>query len=105
MKRVLDAWDRHLVHRSLPTTLAGSLREAGFTDISLEGHSFTTGEFTPDAYGASLVGVIANYLSGLDDFADDEWTAWADEQRALGEAGDFYCACVQVCFSATRAAS
>ena len=102
MQRVLEAWDRHLVHRSLPTTLAGSLREAGFTDISLEGHSFTTGEFTPDAYGASLVGVIANYLSGLDDFADEAWTAWADEQRALGDAGEFYSACVQVCFSATR---
>ena len=102
MKRVLEAWDRHLVHRSLPATLAGSLRDAGFTDISLAGHSFATGEFTPDAYGASLVGVVTNYLAGLDDFADDDAYAWADEQRALGEQGEFYFACVQVCFSATR---
>ena len=104
MKRVLEAWDRHLVHRSLPATFASSLRDAGFTDVSLEGHSFASGEFTPDAYGGSLVGVITNYLTGLDDFADEDAWAWADEQRALGEEGDFYFACVQVCFSATRAA-
>jgi hypothetical protein len=67
------------------------------------GHSFTTGEFTPDAYGASLVGVIANYLDGLDDFPDDDRTAWVDEQVRLGEAGEFYSACVQVCFSGRRA--
>ena len=104
-ERVLEAWDRHLVHRSLPATFAGSLRDAGFTDISLVGHSFATGEFTPDAYGASLVGVVTNYLAGLDDFPDDDAWAWADEQRALGEQGEFYFACVQVCFSATRAAA
>jgi SAM-dependent methyltransferase len=103
MRRVLDAWDRHLVHRSLPTTLAHSLREAGFVDISLEGHSFTTGEFTPDAYGAALVAVIDNYLAGLDGFPEDDRTAWTEEQVALGERGEFYFACVQVCFSATRA--
>ena len=102
MQRVLEAWDRHLVHRSLPATFAHSLRDAGFTDISLTGHSFATGEFTPEAYGASLVGVVTNYLAGLDDFADDEAYAWADEQRVLGERGEFYFACVQVCFSARR---
>ena len=103
MRRVLDAWDRHLVHRSLPATLARSLGEAGFVDVSVEGHAFTTGEFTPDAYGAALVAVIDNYLSGLDDFADDDRGAWIEEQVALGERGEFYFACVQVCFSATRA--
>lgn len=102
MRRALDAWDRHLVHRSLPQTLVGSLRQAGFADISLAGHSFATTEFTPDAYGAVLVGMIANYLVGLDDFPEREAEEWAREQHALGEAGDFYCACVQCCVSATR---
>ena len=102
LRRVLEAWDRHLVHRSLPAVLAASLRDAGFTDISVEGHSFTTGEFTPDAYGASLIGVIGNYLAGLDDFPDEESTAWAQEQSDLGERGEFYFACVQLCVSATR---
>ena len=102
MRRVLQAWDRHLVHRSLPATLAASMREAGFTDVSLQGHSFTTDTFTPDAYGASLVAVIDNYLRGLDDFAEDDRRAWTEEQLALGERGEFYFACIQVGLSARR---
>lgn len=105
MQRVLEAWDRHLVHRSLPGTLAGSLRSAGFTDVSLVGHPFVTGEFTPDAYGASLVAVVDNYLAGLEDFPEDDRIAWAEEQRTLGEQGEFYFACIQVCVSARRAAT
>jgi arsenite methyltransferase len=103
MRRALDAWDRHLVHRSLPRTLSRTLRDAGFADISLTGHSFATTEFTPDTYGASLVSVIENYLAGLPDVADQEASAWSDEQRALGQAGDFYFSCIQCCVSATRA--
>ena len=102
MRRVLDAWDRHLVHRSLPQTLAASLRQAGFDDISLAAHSFATTEFTPDTYGASLVGVVESYLAGLEGFPEQEGAAWADEQRALGEAGEFYFACIQCCVSAKR---
>jgi SAM-dependent methyltransferase len=104
MQRVLAAWDRHLAHRSLPQTLTASLREHGFVDVSLAGHAFTTADLTPDAYGASLVSVIENYLAGLPDVAEHDRVGWADEQRALGEAGRFYFSCVQCCVTATRAA-
>lgn len=102
MQRVLAAWDRHLVHRSLPRTLSRRLSAAGFADVSLTGHSFSGAEFTPEAYGGSLVAVIQNYLTGLPDFPDDEATAWAEEQWALGAAGEFYFACIQCCVSAVR---
>ncbi|HEX2086006.1 MAG TPA: methyltransferase domain-containing protein [Solirubrobacteraceae bacterium] len=101
-ERVLRAWDRHLVHRSLPMTLAAQLREAGFEDVSAEGHAFTTTELVPDAYGGSLVAVVQTYLHGLEDFPDEEAAAWGDEQRALGDAGRFYFSCVQCCFAARR---
>jgi SAM-dependent methyltransferase len=102
MQRVLAAWDRHLAHRSLPQTLTASLREHGFTGVSLAGHAFTTTDHTPDAYGASLVRVVENYLAGLPDVAEHDRIGWADEQRALGEAGRFYFSCVQCCVTATR---
>lgn len=102
-QRILTAWDRHLVHPALPRTLSRSLRDAGFVDVALTGHSFTTSEFTPEAYGGSLVGVITHYLTGLDDFPTEEAHAWAHEQWQLGEAGEFYFACVQCCVTATRA--
>jgi ubiquinone/menaquinone biosynthesis C-methylase UbiE len=103
LERVLRAWDRHLVHPSLPRTLPASLRRAGFSDVALAGHSFTTAEFTPEAYGGSLVGVVENYLTALEDFPDADAAGWAEDQRALGEAGEFYFSCVQCCVSATRA--
>ena len=102
MRRVLNAWDRHLVHRTLPSTLTRRFRDAGFSDISLAGHSFTTNELHPDAYGASMVEVIASYLKGLEDFPSHERSAWAEELAALGEAGEFYFACVQCCVTARK---
>src|SRR6476661_2712758 len=40
MRRLLDAWDRHLTQPSLPQTLAPRLREAGFSDVTMAGHTF-----------------------------------------------------------------
>jgi arsenite methyltransferase len=100
MARAFAAWDRHLVHPSLPRTLSRLMREAGFEDVTMDGHAFTTNEFTPEAYGASLVAVVQNYLQGLDDYPEEEATAWAEELWALG--ADFYFSCVQCCVSARR---
>jgi len=104
MRRMLAAWDGHLAHRSLPQTLTATVREQGFVDVCLAGHAFTTSDFTRDAYGASLVHTIESYLAGLADVAEQDRIGWADEQRALGEAGRFYFSCVQCCVTATRAA-
>ena len=48
--------------------------------------------------------MIGTYLAGLDDFSRDDATAWVQEQMARGEAGEFYCACVQCCVTASRPA-
>ena len=37
MRRVLDAWDDHLAHVSLPRRLTAQLRAAGFADASMAG--------------------------------------------------------------------
>ena len=34
MQRMLDAWDQHLVHPSLPWTLTPRLHDAGFADVT-----------------------------------------------------------------------
>jgi arsenite methyltransferase len=99
MERVLRAWDGHLTHPSLPQTLAPLLREAGFENVEIEGHSFATAELDPDAYGAALVQVIERYVEARHGV---EARAWADEQRELGDRGEFFFACTQFCFRATR---
>jgi SAM-dependent methyltransferase len=103
MARVLAAWDGHLVHPALPRTLSARLREAGFTDIALEGHVFATNQLSPETYGGALIRVLGDYLGGLPDaVAADDLDSWTAEQRALDEAGEFFFSVVQFCFSARR---
>ena len=104
MRRVLRAWDGHLADPCLPRTLAPRLRAAGFADVRATGHSFASIEFTPDAYGAAIVPLVQEYVAGRDGVGADEAAAWAAEQAELGERGQFFFACVQFCFTATRAA-
>ena len=102
MDRVLAAWDDHLAHPVLPRTLAARLREVGFDDVETHGHSFATAEHTPDSYGVGVLPVIERYVAGHADIGPEVAAAWADEQRELGERGDFFFACIQFGFIATR---
>lgn len=97
LARVLAAWDEHLAHPSLPRTLAARLRGAGFEDVRAEAHAFTTTEPIPDAYGGSLIPIVVHYVG------TDDARAWAEEQLALGERGEFYFSVTQLCFTARRA--
>jgi ubiquinone/menaquinone biosynthesis C-methylase UbiE len=103
MRRMLEAWDKHLVHPSLPRTTAAQLRSAGFADVEMEAHPFATIELTPETYGGSLAALLGQYLVEGGGMPEDEVGAWSDEQRELGERGEFYFAVIQVCFTATRA--
>jgi ubiquinone/menaquinone biosynthesis C-methylase UbiE len=102
MRRMLDAWDRHLVHPSLPQTLAPCLRAAGFEDVVAEGHGFATTQRDPETYGGALADLLPQYAvdqGGLD-AADAE--AWKAEQEQLSERGEFFFACIQFCFTASK---
>jgi arsenite methyltransferase len=102
MARVTAAWDDHLADPVLPRTLAPLLRAAGFEDVTMEGHTFATSEFTPDAYGAALVPIVKQYVAGGGRIPADELDAWAAEHVELGERGEYYCSVTQVCFAARK---
>src|SRR4051794_13091094 len=72
MRRVLAAWDEHLVHRSLPRTLAPAMRSAGFEDVEMQGHSFASADFDPEAYGAATAGLIRSFVPGHNGVTRDE---------------------------------
>jgi SAM-dependent methyltransferase len=101
-RRVLAAWDKHLTHPSLPRTLAAQLRNAGFEDVRMDAHAFATTELIPDAYGGSFVPLIEQYVADQGGMSQNEAKAWADEQRELGDRGDFFFTVTQFCFTATR---
>jgi arsenite methyltransferase len=102
MRRMLDAWDEHLTHASLPRTLTGELRRAGFADVSMRGHAFATNELSPDTYGGFLVSFLERFVRERDAVSEDDARAWAEEQRELAERGEFYFCVVQFLFMATR---
>jgi arsenite methyltransferase len=102
MERVLGAWDEHLVHPSLPRTLAPAMRAAGFEPVEFDAHSFATADFAPDTYGAAAIPIISGFVPSRNGVSEDEAKAWASEQRELGERGEFYFACLQFCLKGTR---
>jgi ubiquinone/menaquinone biosynthesis C-methylase UbiE len=102
MRRVLAAWDQHLTHPSVPRTLAAQLRNAGFADVRMDAHAFATAELIADAYGGSLVPLLEQYVAEQGGMSQEEAKAWADEQRELGDRGEFFFAVTQFCFTATR---
>jgi len=103
-ERVLRAWDEHLVHASLPRTLAPRLRSAGFDEVRMEAHPFATCELDPETYGAAGIQFVAAFVVGRDGITDEDAQAWIAEQQQLGERGEFYFASTQFCFTATKAA-
>ena len=102
MTRVLHVWDQHLSHPSLPRTLAARLKSAGFENIGAEAYAFASTEFTPESYGCAIMPGIARYVAGREGITEEQAQSWASEQRDLGEAGRFFFACLQFCFTATR---
>jgi arsenite methyltransferase len=101
-RRVLAAWDKHLTHPSLPRTLAAQLRDAGFADVRMDAHAFATAELVADAYGGSLVPLLEQYVAEQGGMSQQEAKAWANEQRELGDRGEFFFTVTQFCFTANR---
>jgi arsenite methyltransferase len=101
MGRVLRAFDEHLAHPSLPRTLPARMRAAGFDDVGVAGHAFSTAELTFEAYAGAIMPLIADFVPGRQGVTEEETRAWAAEQRDLAARGEFFFACIQFCFTAT----
>ena len=97
MERVLRGWDEHLSDPVLPRRLSAELRAAGFEDVEMQGHAFVTDDLTDESYAGALVHLMADYVG------TDEAQEWAEEQRELQARGRSYFACIQFCFTGTRA--
>ncbi len=84
MKRVLAAWDEHLAHRDLPRRLPQLLREAGF---ALEERSIVpilNVGYDAETYSGGLIPIVAGFVAGRGEVAEEEAGAWADGLRAMG---------------------
>ncbi len=102
-QQILDAWDHHLVHPSLPRSLAPRLREAGFQQVEATGHVFSTvSTLDPETYGGAIIPIIASYVTSSRLIDEDAVRSWVKDQQELSERGEFYFAGVQFCFSGVK---
>ena len=102
MRRFLTAWDEHLVHPSLPRRMGSHLRAAGFVDVAVQGHSFTTVDYDAESFGVMMLNMAADFVPGRNGFTGDEVAAWKAEQRLLAERGEFFFEATQFCFTARK---
>ena len=105
MRRVLSAWDEHLVHPSLPRRLGADLRAAGFVDVAVAGHSFATLDYDDESFAVMMLGMAADFVPDHGGVTGDEAAAWLAEQRDLAERGEFFFEGTQFCFTATKPAA
>jgi arsenite methyltransferase len=102
-ERVVRAWDDHLTHPALPRTLAAQMRAAGFAEVEAVGHAFVAVDFSDETYAVATMGVIEQYVAGHPDVGAEAAAEWVAEQKALGERGELFAACIQFCFTGVRA--
>ena len=84
MRRVLAAWDEHLVHPRSAARLGRLLREAGFSLPGADRVPIVNAGYDPDTYSAGLIGFIAAFVPGRLGLTDADAEAWAQDLRALG---------------------
>jgi arsenite methyltransferase len=99
-RRVMAAWDEHLVDPHLPCTLPGHLRRAGFevTDRALI--PLVNTRWDEDSYSVLTIGTIAAFVQGRSGITADEVRGWAADLAARGREDDYLFSVDRYCFTA-----
>ncbi len=88
MRRVLAAWDEHLVDPYLPRRLTGLLSAAGFSVARRAAIPLLNAGYDPNTFSAGLIGFITAFVPGRQGLSERDASEWAEDLRALG--GDYF---------------
>jgi SAM-dependent methyltransferase len=89
MRRILEAWDAHLVDPHLPRRLPQLLRAAGFEEPAAAALPLLAVGTDEGSFAAGVVGLVEAFVRGRSGIPTDEVDAWAADLRSLGAAGFF----------------
>jgi ubiquinone/menaquinone biosynthesis C-methylase UbiE len=90
MRHILAAWSDHCANSHLPRTLATHLRESGFQIKQQAIYPLFNPTYHADTYSYGIIGLIAAYVPSHQGVTAGEASAWAEELRALGQAGNYF---------------
>ncbi|TCK25248.1 methyltransferase domain-containing protein [Pseudonocardia endophytica] len=96
-RRVMDAWDDHLAHPRLPSTLGPLLRGAGFDDVRVDVIPLLNPVWDTDTFSAGMSRMIARYVPGHQGVTDDEARAWLAD---VTDRDDYFFSLNRYCFRA-----
>jgi arsenite methyltransferase len=85
MRRVLAAWDEHLVDPHLPRRLTRLISDAGLAVTRREVIPLLNAGYDPNTYSTGLIGFISAFVPGRQGLTETDTRAWADDLAALGE--------------------
>lgn len=100
MRRILAAWDEHLVDPYLPRRLTGLLEGAGFAVTHRAAIPLFNAGYDPNTFSAGLMGFITAFVPGHAGVTEDDAAAWAADLVSLGT--DYFCSVNRYLFLAVN---
>lgn len=99
-RRVMAAWEEHLVHAHLPCTLPGHLRRAGFRVTGRHMIPLFNPTYEQNSYSALTIETVARFVAGRQGLTDADVDAWIADLRERGAEDDYLFSVNRYCFVA-----
>jgi arsenite methyltransferase len=99
-RRVLAAWEEHLVHAHLPCTLPGHLRRAGFRVTGRHLIPLFNPTYDENTFSALTMETIARFAAGRQGLTDADVDAWMTDLRERGAEDEYLFSINRYCFLA-----
>jgi ubiquinone/menaquinone biosynthesis C-methylase UbiE len=100
MRAIVTTWDQHLAHPSLPRWLGAALKDAGFMDVAVVGHSFVNTSFDPDGYSYGLLPIVSEFAK-QNHQPREVVDAWASDLEARANTDTYFFSVTKFLFTAT----
>lgn len=85
MRRVLAAWEEHLVDPHLPRRLTGLLSEAGLSVVRRSTIPLLNVGYDPNTLSGRMIGFITAFVPGRQGLNERDAREWAEDLKALGD--------------------
>ena len=99
-RRVMDAWEEHLVHPHLPADLPGQLRRAGFRVTGRHLIPLFNPTYEQNTYSALIMKTIAQFVTGRNGVTEAIVDAWMADLRERGAEDSYLFSVNRYCFLA-----
>jgi arsenite methyltransferase len=99
-RRIMAAWEEHLVHPHLPGTLPGHLRGAGFRVTGRQLIPLFNPRYEPNTFSALTMETIGRFVAGRQGLTEADVDAWTADLRERGAEDNYLFSLNRYCFLA-----